>query len=83
VAAFLSRTDSASANNPALNLTGDPSVEITFLAQTPTGGRGDLILEPSPAGGVDPDTQVLRDNQDENPASIRMRTQFWPHVGRA
>ena len=58
MAAFFARTDSASANNPALNLTGDPSVEITFLAQTPTGGRGDLILEPSPAGGVDPDTQV-------------------------
>ena len=26
---------------------------------------------------------LQRDNQDENPASIRMRTRVWGHVGRA
>jgi hypothetical protein len=26
---------------------------------------------------------MLRDKQDENAASIRMRTQFWDYVGRA
>jgi len=28
-------------------------------------------------------TCLQRDNQDENPASIRMRTRVWGHVGRA
>jgi hypothetical protein len=26
---------------------------------------------------------LQRDNQGENPASIRMRTRVWGHVGRA
>ena len=51
---FWARTDSGSANNPALNLTGDPAVEITFVA---SGETGDLFLEYN--GGLpDPDTQV-------------------------
>ncbi|KUJ85121.1 hypothetical protein AVO45_17880 [Ruegeria marisrubri] len=54
---FFARTDSNSANNPALNLTGDPAIEITFLAQTISGDSGDLLLE-SGAGGPDPDTVV-------------------------
>ena len=54
---FFARTDSNSANNPALNLTGDPAIEITFLAQTISGDSGDLLLE-SDAGGPDPDTVV-------------------------
>lgn len=49
------RTDSGTANNPALNLTDDPSFEIEFIAETAGGGSGDLLLEGSP----DPDTQVL------------------------
>ncbi|TMM54397.1 Hint domain-containing protein [Sulfitobacter sabulilitoris] len=51
---FWARTDSGSANNPALNLTGDPAVEITFV---PSGMSGDLILEGS-GTATDPDTQV-------------------------
>ena len=51
---FWARTDSGSANNPALNLTGDPAVEITFV---PSGTSGDLILDTN-GGGIDPDTQV-------------------------
>ena len=52
---FWVRTDSGSANNPALNLTGDASFQITFVT---SGGSGDLILEQPSGGGVDPDTQV-------------------------
>ncbi|MFD1195219.1 Hint domain-containing protein [Seohaeicola saemankumensis] len=55
---FFARVDSTSANNPALNLTGEPAVAITFLAETPAGGLGDLLLEQDPTGGADADTQV-------------------------
>jgi len=55
---FWARTDSGSANNPALNLTGDASVQITFVA---SGSNGDLILEQPAGGGVDPDTQISID----------------------
>ena len=50
---FWTRTDSNTANNPNLNFTGAPSVQITFV---PSGTGGDVILE---GGGVaDPDTLV-------------------------
>lgn len=52
---FWARTDSNSANNPALNLTGDPSTQITFVE---FGANGDLNLETN-AGAPDPDTQVM------------------------
>ncbi|MBT8417539.1 MAG: Hint domain-containing protein [Silicimonas sp.] len=51
---YWARTDSNSANNPALNLTGDGAVEITFV---PFGANGDILLEYN-GGGFDPDTQV-------------------------
>ena len=51
---YWARTDSGSANNPALNLTGDPATEITFVESGPT---GDLILDVA-GGGIDPNTQV-------------------------
>lgn len=51
---FWASTDSSSANNPALNLSGDPAVEITFVQ---SGTNGDLVLDVA-GGGVDPDTQV-------------------------
>ena len=53
---FWARNDSNSANNPALNLTGAPPTQLTFIAQTPAGGSGDMILD---GGGVsDPNTSV-------------------------
>ncbi|MGP6086093.1 Hint domain-containing protein [Antarctobacter jejuensis] len=55
---FWARFDSNSANNPALNMTGDPAVEITFVNETPTGGTGDLFLDQPAGGGIDPDTVV-------------------------
>ncbi len=51
---FWARTDSNSAKNPALNLTGDPAMQITFV---PSGPSGDIILDYD-GGGIDPDTQV-------------------------
>ncbi|QGY00073.1 hypothetical protein EI983_18105 [Roseovarius faecimaris] len=51
---FWARTDSNSANNPALNLTGDPATQITFVE---SGTNGDLILDTN-GGAPDPDTQV-------------------------
>ena len=51
---YWARTDNNSANNPALNLTGDPSVLITFV---PSGTNGDILLDAN-AGAADPDTQV-------------------------
>ena len=51
---FWARTDSGSANNPALNLTGDPAVEIKFVQ---AGAAGELVLDVA-GGSVDPDTQV-------------------------
>lgn len=51
---FWARTDSNSANNPALNLTGDPATQITFV---PSGSNGDLFLDYN-GGAPDPDTQV-------------------------
>lgn len=52
---FWTRTDSNSANNPALNLTGAPSFLMSFV---PSGTNGDVLLEYN-GGAVDPDTQVL------------------------
>lgn len=52
---FWARTDSGSANNPALNLNGNLSVYIEFVT---SGADGDLFLETPTGGGVDPDTQV-------------------------
>jgi hypothetical protein len=52
---YFVRVDSSTANNPALNLTGTPSFEIEFVAETPSGALGDMFLD----GGVDPDTQVV------------------------
>ncbi|MCZ0812778.1 Hint domain-containing protein [Roseovarius sp. EGI FJ00037] len=51
---FWARTDSNSANNPALNLTGDPATQITLVE---SGTNGDLILDTN-GGAPDPDTQV-------------------------
>lgn len=51
---YWARIDSNSANNPALNLTGDPSLLITFV---PSGSNGDILLDAN-AGAADPDTQV-------------------------
>ena len=51
---FWARTDSNSANNPALNLTGDPAIQISFV---PFGATGDVLLEYD-GGAIDPDTQV-------------------------
>lgn len=51
---FWARTDSNSANNPALNLTGDPAQQITFVQSGP---NGDIFLEYN-GGSPDPDTQV-------------------------
>lgn len=54
---FYARTGSNSAKNPALNLTGDPALQITFLAQSADGSRGDMELDAN-TGGVDPDTMI-------------------------
>ncbi len=51
---FFAREDNGTANNPALNLTGDPAVELTFVKG---GTGGDIILETN-GGQPDPDTQV-------------------------
>ena len=51
---YWARTDSNTANNPALNLTGDPSLLITFV---PSGATGDILLDTN-GGAADPDTQV-------------------------
>lgn len=56
---FWARTDSSSANNPSLNLTGDPAIEIGF---TPSGANGDILLEYN-GGAPDPDTQIVIDGQ--------------------
>lgn len=56
-ATFWARTDSNNANNPALNLTGDPAVEIVFVALGP---NGDIFLDAT-GGGIDPNTQVVID----------------------
>ncbi len=53
---FWARIDSNTANNAALNLTGDPAIEITFVA---SGGSGDVILDQPAGGGIDPNTQVV------------------------
>ena len=51
---FWARTDSNSANNPALNLRGDPATQFTFVE---SGTNGDLTLDTN-GGAPDPDTQV-------------------------
>lgn len=53
---YWTRTDSNSANNPALNSTGAASIQIEFVT---SGTNGDLILEQPAPGTVDPDTQVM------------------------
>ncbi|MBV1863265.1 MAG: Hint domain-containing protein [Rhodobacteraceae bacterium] len=55
---FWARQDSGAANNPALNLTGADSQQITFVNQTPGGDTGDLFLDQPSGGGIDPDTVV-------------------------
>lgn len=55
MSSYYVRTDSSTANNPAINLTGDPSFQITFVAETPSGDSGDLWLG---GGSPDPNTQV-------------------------
>lgn len=55
---YWTRTDSNSANNPALNSTGDPPIQIEFVT---SGTNGDLILEQPAPGAIDPDTQVMID----------------------
>lgn len=51
---FWARGDSNSANNPALNPTGAPALEITFV---PADTDGDILLDYN-MGDVDPDTLV-------------------------
>lgn len=51
---YWARIDSNTANNPALNLTGDPSVFVTFV---PSGTGGDILLDAN-GGAADPDTQI-------------------------
>ena len=58
---FTAREDSGSANNPALNLTGDPAVVLTFINEDANGNTGDLILDQPVDGSPDPDTQVIID----------------------
>lgn len=54
---FWARTDSGTANNLALNLTGDSAVEITFV---PSGTDGDVVFDYD-GRAIDPDTQVVID----------------------
>lgn len=59
---YAARFDSNSANNPALNLTGDPAISITFVNESITGAPGDILLEgDTTTGTADPDTVVLID----------------------
>ena len=57
MATFSGRTDSNTANNAALNLTGADAFEITFV---PRGSTGDIILDYD-NGNIDPDTHVQID----------------------
>ena len=54
---FWARTDSNSANNPALNLNGDAALEISFIWKSPTSEVGDVVLEQN-GGAADPDSLV-------------------------
>lgn len=54
MSSYYVRTDSSTANNPAINLTGAASFEINFIAETSSGDPGDLWL----GGSHDPNTQV-------------------------
>ncbi len=54
MSSYYVRTDSSTANNAEINLTGTPTFEITFVAETPSSAPGDLLLD----GGPDPNTQV-------------------------
>lgn len=51
---FWARTDNNTANNPALNPTGDAATQINFV---PSGASGDVLLDYN-MGSVDPDTLV-------------------------
>jgi len=55
---YWAREDSGSANNPALNLTGADAIEITFVAEDPSGNTGDLQLDKPAADTADPNTQI-------------------------
>ncbi len=55
---YFARTDSATANNAALNLTGAPAIEIGFVPLTSSPDGGDLFLEQDAGGLPDQDTQV-------------------------
>lgn len=55
---YWAREDSGSANNPALNMTGAPARQITFVPETTGGLLGDLFIERPLGGGPDPDTLV-------------------------
>jgi len=54
---YYARFDSNSANNPALNLNGDPAIQIDFVWESPTSPVGDVILEQD-GGGIDPTSMV-------------------------
>ncbi len=55
---YWARIDSSSANNPALNLTGDPAFQFTLINEDISGNPGDFLLDqPSPIG-PDPDTVI-------------------------
>jgi hypothetical protein len=55
---FSAREDNGNANNPSLNLTTADAIQLTFVAETDTGGNGNLLLEQPTGGGVDTNTQV-------------------------
>ena len=55
---FWARIDSNTANNPSVNLKGDPAVFLTFRAETPDGDPGDYQIDVDPTTGRDPDTVV-------------------------
>jgi len=56
-------------------MTEPPDVEHSAVAQA-----GPTLVQ---IAGRVLNRPLQRDNQDENPASIRMRTRVWGHVGRA
>ncbi|WP_204113687.1 Hint domain-containing protein [Shimia biformata] len=58
---YYARFDSNSANNPALNLTGDPAILLTFSGYDIDGNDGDLNLDKPGPDQADPDTVVVID----------------------
>ncbi len=53
------RIDSGSGADPSIRLSNDPAFEVSFLAETSTGGSGDLLLDITGTATPDPDTQVV------------------------